>query len=187
MFESVPGRCSITSWIGSRRRTTSPPILGTDPDPEIVCDWPEDIALFCRLIQTSDGQIVDLSNLRFHFLRTPGFSTARNSQVPTNGLHDARALRDFVIGQRTVKPPPFEGGELTSYCGTTVTARRFWRPAILVRASRDRTFLAVADHADARGVDAGIDQDSSSPSWRGDRPARDYIRACRARRNGPRS
>ena len=71
--------------------------LSTDPDPEIVCDWPEDIALFCRLIQTSDGQIAELSNLRFHFLRTPGFSTARNSQVPHNALHDARALRDFVL------------------------------------------------------------------------------------------
>jgi hypothetical protein len=71
--------------------------LGTDPDPEIVCDWPEDIALFCRLIQTSDGQIVELANVRFHFLRTPGFSTARNSRVPHNALHDARALRDFVL------------------------------------------------------------------------------------------
>lgn len=71
--------------------------LGTDSEPEIVCDWPEDIVHFCRLIQTDDGEIVDLSNLRFHFLRTPGFSTARNSQVPHNALHDARALRDFVL------------------------------------------------------------------------------------------
>lgn len=71
--------------------------LRTDPDPEIVCDWPEDIALFCRLLQTSDGEIVDITSLRFHFLRTPGFSTARNSQVPHNALHDARALRDFVL------------------------------------------------------------------------------------------
>ena len=71
--------------------------LGTDPDPEIVCDWPEDISLFCRLIQTSDGEIAELSNLRFHFLRTPGFSTARNSHVPHNALHDARALRDHVL------------------------------------------------------------------------------------------
>jgi hypothetical protein len=55
--------------------------LRTDPEPEIVADWPEDIALFCR----------------FHFMRTPGFSTARNSKVPHNALHDARALRDFVL------------------------------------------------------------------------------------------
>ena len=71
--------------------------LRTDSDPEIICDWPEDIALLCRLLQTGDGEIVDVTSLRFHFFRTPGFSTSRNSQVPHNALHDARALRDFVL------------------------------------------------------------------------------------------
>jgi hypothetical protein len=71
--------------------------LRTDPEPEIVADWPEDIALFCRLLLTGDGEIVDVTNVRFHFMRTPGFSTARNSKVPHNALHDARALRDFVL------------------------------------------------------------------------------------------
>jgi hypothetical protein len=71
--------------------------LRTDPDPEIVADWPEDIALFCRLLMIGDGEIVDVTNIRFHFLRTPGFSTSRNSKVPHNALHDARALRDFVL------------------------------------------------------------------------------------------
>lgn len=75
--------------------------LRTDPDPEIVCDWPEDVALLCRLLQTGDGEIVDVASLRFHFLRTPGFSTARNSAVPHNALHDARALRDFVLSNET--------------------------------------------------------------------------------------
>ena len=73
--------------------------LRTDPDAEIVADWPEDIALFCRLIQPSDGQVVEMPGARFRFLRTPGFSTANNSRVPHNALHDARALRDFVLGQ----------------------------------------------------------------------------------------
>jgi hypothetical protein len=71
--------------------------LRPDPDPEIVADWPEDIALFCRLLMTGMGEIADVSSLRFRFLRTPGFSTARNSRVPHNALHDARALRDFVL------------------------------------------------------------------------------------------
>jgi hypothetical protein len=71
--------------------------LSTDPDPEIVADWPEDIALFCRLLLTGETEIVDISTLRFHFLRTPGFSTARNSAVPHNALHDARALREHVL------------------------------------------------------------------------------------------
>jgi hypothetical protein len=71
--------------------------LSTDPDPEIVADWPEDIALFARLLVIGDGEIVDVSNIRFHFLRTPGFSTSANSAVPHNALHDARALRRFVL------------------------------------------------------------------------------------------
>ena len=71
--------------------------LRTDPDPEIVADWPEDIALFCRLLQVGDGDIVDVTSIRFHFIRTPGFSTSRNSKVPHNALHDARALREFVL------------------------------------------------------------------------------------------
>ena len=71
--------------------------LRTDPDPEIVADWPEDIALFCRLLQFDDGDMVDVRGLRFRLLRLPGFSTAANSRVPHNALHDARALRDFVL------------------------------------------------------------------------------------------
>ncbi|HEX8447723.1 MAG TPA: hypothetical protein VF649_14045 [Sphingomonas sp.] len=72
--------------------------LRTDPDPVIVADWPEDIALFCRLLMPAATDVVDLPGLRFEYLRTPGFSTARNSKVPHNALHDARALRDFVLG-----------------------------------------------------------------------------------------
>ena len=71
--------------------------LAADPDPEIVADWPEDIALFCRLLLIKETEIPDIRNIRFHFLRTPGFSTARNSKVPHNALHDARALRDHVL------------------------------------------------------------------------------------------
>jgi hypothetical protein len=72
--------------------------LSTDTEPEIVADWPEDIALFARLLVTGDAEIADVSNLRFHFVRTPGFSTAANSAVPHNALHDARALRDHLLG-----------------------------------------------------------------------------------------
>ena len=71
--------------------------LATDSDPEIVADWPEDIALFAQLLLIGNGDVVDLPGLRFRYLRTPGFSTARNSKVPHNALHDARALRDFVL------------------------------------------------------------------------------------------
>ena len=72
--------------------------LANDPDPVIVADWPEDIALFCRLLLVGETEIVDIRHMRFEFQRTPGFSTARNSRVPHNALHDARALRDHLVG-----------------------------------------------------------------------------------------
>lgn len=71
--------------------------LATDRDPLIVADWPEDIALFCRLLLIEPDEIVDVGGLSFEFRRTPGFSTANNSRVPHNALHDARALRDFML------------------------------------------------------------------------------------------
>lgn len=71
--------------------------LGNDLDVLIVADWPEDIALFCRLLLVGETEIVDIRRMRFEFRRTPGFSTARNSAVPHNALHDARALRDHLM------------------------------------------------------------------------------------------
>lgn len=71
--------------------------LRTDTDAELVADWPEDIALVCRLLQPREGDVVATGGLRFRFLRTPGFSTAANSRVPHNALHDARALRKHVL------------------------------------------------------------------------------------------
>lgn len=68
-----------------------------DPEPEILADWPEDIAQFCSLILTGPAEIVAVPPLRFRFLPLGGFSTAANSAVPHNALHDARALRDHVL------------------------------------------------------------------------------------------
>lgn len=70
--------------------------LSADAEPVIVADWPDDIALFCSLLVTGEGQMVAVGSLRFELIRSPGFSTAANSRVPHNALHDARALRDFM-------------------------------------------------------------------------------------------
>ena len=72
--------------------------LTGDPDPLIVADWPEDIAQFNLLLVTGPGIMVEVPPLRFQFVELSGFSTAANSAVPHNALHDARALRDHVIG-----------------------------------------------------------------------------------------
>jgi hypothetical protein len=72
--------------------------LAGDPDPLIVADWPEDIAQFNMLLVTGPGVMAEVSPLTFKFVELSGFSTAANSKVPHNALHDARALRDHVLG-----------------------------------------------------------------------------------------
>ena len=71
--------------------------LAGDSDPVILADWPEDIAQFCNLAVTGPGIMAELPQLTFRFVPLSGFSTAANSRVPHNALHDARALRDHVL------------------------------------------------------------------------------------------
>ena len=68
--------------------------LAMDPEPEIVADWPEDIAQFCNLLMTGPGRMIPVPPICFRLFPLQGFSTAANSAVPHNALHDARALRD---------------------------------------------------------------------------------------------
>jgi hypothetical protein len=72
--------------------------LAVDPEPKILADWPDDIAQFCTLLMTGPGQMVPVPPLTFRLIPLGGFSTAANSVVPHNALHDARALREHVLG-----------------------------------------------------------------------------------------
>jgi hypothetical protein len=71
--------------------------LSSDPEPLIVADWPEDLALINALLVTGPGMMVEVPALRFEYRPLAGFSTAGNSKVPHNALHDARALRNHVL------------------------------------------------------------------------------------------
>lgn len=71
--------------------------LRHDDNPVIVADWPEDVSQFCNLLMTAPGDMVELRNLTFRLTPMANFSTAANSRVPHNALHDARALRDHVL------------------------------------------------------------------------------------------
>ena len=71
--------------------------LAHDPAPEIVADWPDDIAYFNQLLLVGPGLMIPVPPLTFRLVPLPGFSTAENSAVPHNALHDARALRDHVM------------------------------------------------------------------------------------------
>jgi hypothetical protein len=64
---------------------------------EILADWPEDISQICSLLTIGPGLTVEVPPLSFRLVQLPGFSTAANSRVPHNALHDARALRDHVL------------------------------------------------------------------------------------------
>ena len=71
--------------------------LANDPDPLIVADWPEDLSQLAMLMVIGPGRMVPVPRLTMQFAALTGFSTAANSAVPHNALHDARALRDHVI------------------------------------------------------------------------------------------
>jgi hypothetical protein len=99
----VPYLDSVPEYLVSPRlsrldaaRTLSHYLAG-DPQPLIVADWPEDIAQLSMLLLTGPGTMVEVPPLAFRFVELSGFSTAANSKVPHNALHDARALRDHVL------------------------------------------------------------------------------------------
>lgn len=72
--------------------------LAIDPQPVILADWPEDISQFCNLLMTGPGEMVPVPATTFQLVPLGGFSTAANSAVPHNALHDARALKDHILG-----------------------------------------------------------------------------------------
>ena len=72
--------------------------LAHDEAPDIVADWPEDLAQLAMLLVTGPGTMLPVPPLSLHLIPLGGFSPAANSVVPHNALHDARALRDHVMG-----------------------------------------------------------------------------------------
>ena len=71
--------------------------LQHDPEPRIVADWPEDLAHFAALLVVGPGRMPTVPPFTLAFQPLANFSTAANSRVPHNALHDARALRHHVM------------------------------------------------------------------------------------------
>jgi hypothetical protein len=71
--------------------------LALDSAPDIIADWPEDLAQLSMLLVTGPGRMVSVPSLTLRLATLHGFSTAANSSVPHNALHDARALRDHIM------------------------------------------------------------------------------------------
>jgi hypothetical protein len=71
--------------------------LAHDEAPDIIADWPEDLAQLSMLLITGPGQMHPVPPLTLRFVPLHGFSTAANSAVPHNALHDARSLREHLL------------------------------------------------------------------------------------------
>ena len=70
--------------------------LGDDPWPVLVADWPEDIAHAARAMIAAPGRRIALDRIGFELCDAFGFDSAA-SVVPHNALHDAKALRAFLL------------------------------------------------------------------------------------------
>lgn len=96
-LESVPEQLSCPPLDRSEAAQVLERYLRHDEEPVIIADWPEDVAQFCNLMITGPGDMVELRHTTFKLLPLSNFSTAANSKVPHNALHDARALRDHYL------------------------------------------------------------------------------------------
>ena len=67
------------------------------PRPAVEYREADLLALFNALLVTGPGVMAEVPELSYRVVQLPGFSTAANSKVPHNALHDARALRDHIL------------------------------------------------------------------------------------------
>jgi hypothetical protein len=96
-LDTVPDQLSCPRLTRADAAEALERYLRHDDEPLVFADWPEDIALFCNLMVTGPGDMLELRHLTFRLVPMSNFSTAANSKVPHNALHDARALRDHVL------------------------------------------------------------------------------------------
>ena len=96
-LDSVPDQLSCPRLMRKDAAHALERYLRHDEEPLIVADWPEDVAQFCNLMITGPGAMVDIRHVTFRIVPMSNFSTAANSRVPHNALHDARALRDHFL------------------------------------------------------------------------------------------
>ena len=68
--------------------------LGDDPAPEIIADWPDDIAYLCKALITAPGQMIrSADRITFTIERVDAYPTSLKLAVRHNAWWDAMALR----------------------------------------------------------------------------------------------
>lgn len=75
--------------------------LGDDPDPLLVADWPEDIAHAAMALIAGPGRRYAIDRIRFELCDALDFDANLTSAVPHNALHDAEALRAFLLARES--------------------------------------------------------------------------------------
>ncbi|AJP73618.1 hypothetical protein [Sphingomonas hengshuiensis] len=73
--------------------------LRNDPAPLLFADWPEDIAHAATLLVAGPGRRYPIDRIRFELCDAIGFDGAALSAVPHHPLHDAAALRAFILAR----------------------------------------------------------------------------------------
>ena len=73
--------------------------LRNDPEPLLFADWPEDIAHAAMMLVAGPGRRYPIDRIRFELCDALGFDGAALSAVPHNPLHDAAALRTFILAR----------------------------------------------------------------------------------------
>jgi len=70
-----------------------------DAGPEVISDWPEDIAHLALLMVFGKGWRMPSPRMMFELLDLPLFDSEQLSGCPHNARFDAMALRDYAIAR----------------------------------------------------------------------------------------
>lgn len=80
-------------------RTLGAYLRADDSQTVIVADWPDDIALFCKLMLTGPGEMVAThQRTQFELVRVNSYPTEVAGAVRHNAVWDAMALRARLAG-----------------------------------------------------------------------------------------
>lgn len=72
--------------------------LAPDPCPHIICDWPDDIAYFCRALMTAPGEMVPIRHMTFEMLRGhAAYPTTLPGAVQHSAIWDALAMKHLFM------------------------------------------------------------------------------------------
>jgi hypothetical protein len=73
--------------------------LKNDLEPNVIADWPEDIAHLALLLVKGPGARVPTPTIAFNLLDLPMFDSEKLSRTPHNALSDASALKAYVLAE----------------------------------------------------------------------------------------